>query len=132
MATLLDILLPMPPSKNRLPVQRRGGVGVCRSKAFEAYINTVRLLCAAQEPLSGPLRMKVVVYGLRANADVHNRSEAVLDALQGCAYENDRQVRELEVVEGTPARKGQQYVWVRIFKACAPVPAPVEVLPWQS
>ena len=41
--------------------------------------------------------MSVWVWGVRANADLDNVFKAIADALTGCAYIDDHQIRRLSV-----------------------------------
>ncbi len=49
------------------------------------------------QPLSGPVRLVVDVYRPRAVGDADNTLKLLQDSLEGVAYDNDRQVRELHV-----------------------------------
>lgn len=45
--------------------------------------------------LAGPIRVELSFSGVRANQDIDNLAKSCLDALNGIAFEDDRQVVEL-------------------------------------
>ena len=65
----------------------------------------------------GPLSMKLTFRGAHWAADADNLAKAVLDALQGLAYANDRQVTHLEIIRER-AQKADEGVLVEIEELC--------------
>lgn len=100
----------MPPSANRYWRVFRGRPVV--SEEATAYKRQVRWLALQQlrqrplRPLSGPVSLSVVACKLRGNADLSNRIKVLEDALQGVAFEDDKQVVELHAyrAEGDEAK----------------------------
>jgi Holliday junction resolvase RusA-like endonuclease len=92
--------LPLPPSTNDLwkPIAVRAGrryVGkLVKTPEAKAYARVVALLAKAQRcPLfEGPVRVSLKFWLPSRRSDGDNREKALLDALQGIAYANDRQV----------------------------------------
>lgn len=92
--------LPLPPSTNDLwkPIAVRVGrryVGkLVKTPEAKAYARVVALLAKAQRcPLfEGPVRVSLKLWLPSRRSDGDNREKALLDALQGIAYANDRQV----------------------------------------
>ena len=50
------------------------------------------------EPLEGPVSVKALVYFPSLRGDLDNRLKVLLDALEGIAYADDRQVYELYAI----------------------------------
>lgn len=92
----IQITLDMPPSANRY--WRRGLNGnTYVSDEAEDYKAEVHLRClrARIRPLDGPLAITMRVYRARRSGDLDNRIKIVLDALQGIAYTDDKQITEI-------------------------------------
>lgn len=97
----MKAILPYPPSTNRiwrsfsLP---QGGVRVVLTPEAKRYKEEVfwRAKCAGMRVINGPVavNIRLVPHG-RRSIDVDNCIKITLDALQGVAYRNDRQVRRL-------------------------------------
>ena len=84
--------LPFPPSANRYYRSVVVG-GHCRSilsAAGRQY--KAGTVLAHGEPLDGPVSVAMHFYFPNKRGDLDNRVKPVLDALEGVAYENDRQV----------------------------------------
>lgn len=92
---MITLTLPFPPSINRYLGVTRTGV---RFKAKEGviYTTSVRSICAHQgvKPLEGDLAFEMRLYRPRKIGDVQNYNKVLLDALEGWAYENDKQIQE--------------------------------------
>src|SRR5438045_426392 len=85
----------IPPSANRYWRVYRGSP-VLSDEARE-YKRQVMLRCkvAGMKPLDGPLELRVAVYRARKVGDLSNRIKVLEDALQGCAYHDDKQISRL-------------------------------------
>lgn len=107
--------LPEPPSAN---VYYRYGKGrTYMSLAGMAYNLKVMLICRRQKvkPRSGAICVTVHWYRGIKSGDVDNRLKPILDALQGHAYTNDKQIVELHAYRHD--RKGDPGVTVTIEAA---------------
>ena len=85
------------------------GVGL-----FEGCVAVAMLLCPAL-PKDWAKRQKKDVHwvlGLR-RIDLDNAQKVALDALQGIAYENDRQITQLSIALGPPREGGALVVLVK-------------------
>ncbi len=94
-----ELILPLPPSTNS--VYRHRAVGkrsmmymTKEGKAYKAAVVAAASLC---RPEIGPVRVHMDVYLPRRAGDLANREKLVLDALQGYAYVDDKQIVELEM-----------------------------------
>lgn len=94
----MRLTLPMPPSVNRLWRQGRGG-RVYKTDAARVFAWEVAAAAqhAGVQLLTGDVAVSMWVYVARKNADTDNFCKCTLDALQGLAYENDKQVVELHL-----------------------------------
>lgn len=96
---MISLVLPYPPSKNRLTrrVRTRGGYREYPSEAKLAFLNAVALVCRAKrvKPQIGELTVSIRAFrgndasGRLSHGDGHNIEEILFDALQGYAYLND-------------------------------------------
>lgn len=94
----------MPPSANRM--WRAFGGRIVATRELREYKALVRrkALVAGVEPLEGDVALELVVrFAPGTTSDLSNRIKALEDALQGVAYENDRQVVRLEARRGPDA-----------------------------
>jgi crossover junction endodeoxyribonuclease RusA len=108
------VLLPYPPSANRM-WKSFGGRMVLSAEAANFKGNAAKLARAAGIPLvDGPVIVVITLHP-RSNKDgsasktcldLDNPIKPVLDALQGVAYTNDKQVRRLSVAYGNPMKGG--------------------------
>jgi Holliday junction resolvase RusA-like endonuclease len=91
--------LPLPPSTNSVYRTARNIPSVYLSKAGKDYKKAIAEICMLHdlEPVTGPVRVDMWVYFQRKGSDLANREKLLLDALEGFAYENDRQVCELHM-----------------------------------
>ena len=94
---MISLTLPMPPSANAYwrSICINGQPRVLTSKAARLYKKDVTSSVVAQvngfpEMLEGDLHFDAVYYLNRG--DGHNRDKVLMDALEGLAYENDRQI----------------------------------------
>lgn len=113
----MDIELPLPPSANRYwrHTCKNGHVVTYVSAEAKAYRTEVWAAWPHDtEPYAGNVSVTMHFYMTRIG-DLDNRIKVLLDALQGLAYEDDKQVCHLEATrqKGKPAR-----VMVHIVPSC--------------
>jgi Holliday junction resolvase RusA-like endonuclease len=82
--------LPVPPSANRW--WRRSGARMHISPEAREYKEMVALKCAGVTPLEGEVRVLIRWYRAQKSGDLDKRIGVLLDALQGTAYANDKDV----------------------------------------
>ena len=89
------IVLPYPPSANRLWSYSRGGV--FKSQAARAYHWALAAAWheANVDKLDGEIAVTLYIYRPRRTGDLDNRVKALLDALNGLAGDDDAQIVEL-------------------------------------
>ena len=96
-AVRVKLRLPVPPSAN--VYWRKYCNRMVRSSEAEVFIASVALLAGKLRthgwPTTLPVSLSFVWYRGKAAGDLDNRNKALLDALQGIVYYNDRQVREM-------------------------------------
>lgn len=105
------ITLPYPPSANRYWRIFRGRA--TPSKAATDYKKAVAIL-ADMTLLDGPLALTITLHPKQCKdgsdskvlIDLDNCLKVALDALQGIAYENDRQVRKISASYGDSLPNG--------------------------
>lgn len=92
MNTVLQVVLPFPPSANAYWRTFRGRVIV--SAAGRVYKEVVADLTRYLLPrvLTGPIRIHVDVFRPRRARDLDNNSKVLLDAVKGILFEDDSQV----------------------------------------
>lgn len=102
--------LRVPPSTNRNWKYGRGRV--YRSKESNAYHEHVAAvgLESRAVPFNGPVRVIVRIYNSRLDCDAVTK--VLFDALQGVAYENDRQIKGYSVDHDEWDREPGVMVWV--------------------
>lgn len=106
--------LPYPISTNRYWRIFRGDSVV--SADAKAYKNTIKNIAAEKNivPFNGNVSLQIIIYPKRnkdgsANAkvlDLDNCLKVVLDALQGVAYDNDKQIKRINVRYGQEPKDG--------------------------
>lgn len=92
----ITITLPEPPSANRYWRNARGRF--VRSTAANNYKSTVGWQAIAQgvgNPLDGEVAVTLRWFRGRRSGDLDNRIKVAVDALNGIAYEDDKQIVEL-------------------------------------
>ena len=104
--------LPYPPSVNHY--WRRVGPRTLISREGRAYREKVCLILAASgvRPLVGPIHLVVELYPPdRRRRDCDNAMKALLDACaKGGAYQDDSQIKDLEVHMREPVEGGRAIV----------------------
>lgn len=95
---MIRLTLSVPPSVNHYWKNRRGG-GRYVGEAGQAYHKAVGEVCRTHglSPFTGRVVMTVTVYRKENRGDLDNYCKALLDALAGHAYVNDKQVYELHL-----------------------------------
>ena len=91
----MTITLPYPPSANRY--WRTFNGRIVMSAEARAYKEGVALIARAKglRPSDGDVTLKLDVFRPQRRGDLDNRIKIVLDALQGVAYYDDKQVIEI-------------------------------------
>jgi crossover junction endodeoxyribonuclease RusA len=91
----MRLVLPYPPSANRLWQNARGHM----IKSAEAKVYGYLVLAAAQaagiEPFTGAVSVKIDVYRPRKAGDLDNRLKVAMDSLNGLAWHDDGQIVEI-------------------------------------
>ena len=97
----MKLTLPLPPSHNRL--WRAVNGRVIRSKKYRDWLSDCEgwLLIVKGEPIEGSVCVTLDVYYSNRRRDADSAIKPTLDAMQGTAYANDRQVREIHVFAHT-------------------------------
>lgn len=118
------IHLPAPLSVNRYWTIQRGTGGIGPSDEGRRWKQQARVLAARQAPagapFSGAVMVEIVLHpptradGLasRVRVDLDNAAKCTLDALEGVAYTNDRQIEVLTIRLGEPLPAGGMTVGV--------------------
>lgn len=120
-----QLILPYPVSTNR--IWRRFGNRVVKSPEARAYQDTVERLALelGEEPLRGPVKLMLSLHPPRPKRwkegsparciDLSNAVKAAEDALQGIAYEDDKQIVAIEMQKGAPVDDGMLIVtWLQV------------------
>jgi Holliday junction resolvase RusA-like endonuclease len=92
----MNLTLPYPPPVNRM-YRHYNGRTVLSAEARQ-YKRDVALIASARgcgEPLEGDVVVTMHIYRPRRVGDLDGRIKALLDALQGVCYLDDKQVCEL-------------------------------------
>ena len=112
----LELELPWPPSWNQSYRHRAMGKRAIQymTKTAKEYKATVSDICVAHgiEPVQGWVRVSVWLHFPRRGSDLDNRLKMLLDALEGHAYYDDKQVSELHVYRRY--EKGGGSAWVTV------------------
>ena len=99
----MNLTLPFPPSSNRYwrSTVRAGFVRTYKSKEAKEYSAlaywTAKQQCG--DPLEGDVIVRGVIYFPDRRGDLDNRLKVLLDALEGAAYTNDKQVVRIDVAK---------------------------------
>ena len=91
----MKITLPYPPSANRYWRHYNGRT--VKSREASDYIEVAgwTARAAGVRPTSKPVAVWAIFYRPRKAGDLDNRIKILLDAMEGIAYDDDRQVIEL-------------------------------------
>lgn len=106
---MIIIQLPLPPSTNRY--YRRAGNKIILSKEGRDYKKLAALIGKEMriKPIAGKVLLNVSIYprkGPGGQRDLDNSIKPVCDALQGVAYQNDKQIKMINIKEWKPWAKG--------------------------
>jgi crossover junction endodeoxyribonuclease RusA len=99
---VVRLTLPLPPSVNSywrsVPATRNRRARVLISEEGRRFKARCRLAAQVQckAPMAGEIEVRAVVYFRDNRRDLDNVFKPLLDALQGVAYTNDRQVHRLD------------------------------------
>lgn len=95
LAVQVDILLTLsfPPSSNRYWRNYNGKT--VKSEEAQKYQDDVKKVCVGIKPLDGEVAVTMRFYRPRKSGDLDNRIKICLDALQGIAFHDDKQVGEI-------------------------------------
>lgn len=107
------ICLPYPPSVNHM--YRRAGNRVVLSHEVRDWRERAHWylrLAGIVAPLEGPVAVTVIAYRPRRRGDIDNLAKAILDGLNGYAYEDDAQVVYLSMTRYDDARNPRVLVRV--------------------
>lgn len=94
---IMQIDLPYPPSSNRYWRNFRGRMVV--SEEARNYKESIGLIAnaAGLQPVDGDVRVMLHIRRPAKRRDLDNHVKVLLDSLQGHAYGNDNQIRELHI-----------------------------------
>lgn len=117
------VTLPYPPSANRY--LRHTARGTYRTSEANAYRTQAQRLAKAAcfKPLAGPvavgvtLHPKTTVKGHASSTvlDLDNCLKVAMDAMQGVAFENDKQVKQISMAYGCPMPDGGLTLEVTLY-----------------
>lgn len=94
----ITLSLPSPPSSNRYWRNYNGRIVVSQeAKAYKAECGWMAKSQMDCEPLTGDVAVSVRWFRPARRGDLQNRQKIFLDALQGIAYVDDKQVAELHM-----------------------------------
>lgn len=94
----IELSLPVPPSLNsKYKTTKTGKFYVVNE--HKSYTKRVREICVTRriKPLKGPIGMEIKWYRKTKQGDIDSKLKTLLDALAGCAYEDDSQITELSI-----------------------------------
>jgi crossover junction endodeoxyribonuclease RusA len=100
---MIRLTLPVPPSLNHYLRGR-----VYKTQEAKIYQSDVQVYCAQQgvlDPTDKPIKVTFRWYPERKSGDLDNRIKVLQDALEGYAYVNDRQIREIHAYRMKVDRK---------------------------
>lgn len=108
---MIHLILPMPPSLNRLYRTCRSVVyKTDEARTFEQLVKFEGRDCT---PFNGAVALTVVLYRPTRTGDIDNYSKLLLDALQGVIYDNDKQVCDLRNIKAHDKHNPRVEVYAR-------------------
>lgn len=138
MAMHLDFVVPGPPISN----QQSTAQGRANLTVWRATIAGAAALAWPNAPLTVELKAVIINFyaGTEPSVDIDNMSKAILDEMQGIAYDNDRQIIQAELTHArlngayqiggvrpnivNALQAQMQFVYVRIEDPVTPLPLP--------
>lgn len=103
----VSINLPMPPTTNHLrtPIRMGRNARLITSPDARAWKEKADALLLLQPAPSSwdkgaPMHVSIYLWYPTRAGDIDNRTKAILDALEGHVYRNDRQIRQLVIEKG--------------------------------
>jgi len=88
-------VLPYPPSINRYWTIAKNARRITPTTTGREYKELVRWQYINHVPLDGPVHLRIHVYRPARRGDLDNILKTALDALEGVAYNNDKQIVEI-------------------------------------
>ena len=121
-----ELILPYPPSANRYwRIFRNRAVPSSDASAYKRHVRALARSSGISDPTIAPVSLALILRPLRPLdgdkrerlhgsewhlnlrcIDLDNALKVALDALQGIAYANDRQVRSIYIERGLPVNGG--------------------------
>lgn len=108
-----EFTLPLCPLQNRY--YRRARNVTYLSKEGRDYKTTVAGLLEGMEPIEGDVCLSARVFRARNAGDLDGYQKGLLDALQGFAYENDKQITAMHFYRDLDRKNPR--IEVRIWEA---------------
>lgn len=93
------VTLPLPPSANEYWKKWRGRIVVSNEARAYKMSALVRAKSQGMTVITGDVCLSITVYRPAKRGDLSNRIKVLEDALQGVAFKNDSQVRELHAMQ---------------------------------
>lgn len=118
----MKLTLPLPPSTNELWRSFRGRT--VKSEVARKFVAMAQLQAKTQgaRMMQGHLRADCVFYLPSWRSDADNRIKPLLDALQGVAYENDRQVKAGSWLALVDPERPRAVVSIEVIEQAIPAP----------
>lgn len=116
---MIEVELPYPPTVNHYWGLSRAGRWYIKAAGKRFRDDVVGIMAEQQiGPIQGKLDMQIAVFPPdHRRRDVDNVLKALLDALEhGEAYENDNQIKRLEIEMCEPMDGGTTKVWIREYR----------------
>jgi|GEM_PF-1040529 len=138
MATHLEFVVLGPPISN----QQSNPKGRANLTAWKAGLAGAVTANWANAKLTAPLKATIINFhgGATPSVDVDNMSKPIFDEMQKLVYDNDRQIRQAQIIHvevGAPfsiagvskiivnaLQAGNQFVYVRVEDPVTPYPLP--------
>ena len=117
------LILPYPPPTNRLYRRRQGQHALypsAEAKAFHAQVAAEARAQGVTFGFVGPVCLTVHVYRPQRSGDLDGRLKALLDALQGVCYADDKQIVEIHAYRLDDKARPRVEVVVEAAEGSAP------------
>ncbi len=109
------LVLPYPPATNRMWRMWRGHMVLTPEAKQYKHLVGLRCRAAGWKPLADGVEVFVSVYRPRKSGDLDGRLKVMLDALQGHAYVDDKQVLRIVAERYDDAKRPRVEVRVRPY-----------------